>query len=64
MAGRKVPLAIAFTDAAPAPPPAAPATLPAVEEPPEDRRRRALDDETVRSLLDVFPVAKTTVEDR
>ncbi len=65
VAGRKLPVTIAFTDAAaPAAAPAAePAPLkadPAV--PDEGRRQTALEDETVRTLLEVFPVEKTTVE--
>jgi DNA polymerase-3 subunit gamma/tau len=61
IAGRKLPVTIGFTDAAIAPPPVA-AAGPAAALSPEERQQRALQHETVRGLLEVFPVEKTTVE--
>ena len=59
--GEKLPVHIVFTDAStaasPAPPPVAPAPLTG------ERKAAALEHETVRHLLEVFPVEKTTVQD-
>jgi DNA polymerase-3 subunit gamma/tau len=61
--GEKLPVNIVFTDAAsaaPAPPaPAAAAPAPVSGE----RKAAALEHETVRHLLEVFPVEKTTVQE-
>jgi DNA polymerase III subunit gamma/tau len=60
--GQKLPVNIVFTDAAsaaPAPPPPAAAPAPVSGE----RKAAALEHETVRHLLEVFPVEKTTVQE-
>jgi DNA polymerase III subunit gamma/tau len=56
--GEKLPVNIVFTDAAP-PAPAAAAPAPVSGE----RKAAALEHETVRHLLEVFPVEKTTVQE-
>jgi len=63
VAGEKLPVHIVFTDgaAAPAPAPADP-VAPRATPVPEDRQKSALEHDTVRSLLEVFPVEKTTVQ--
>jgi DNA polymerase-3 subunit gamma/tau len=59
--GEKLPVHIVFTDATPAAPtpPAAAAPAPGSGE----RKAAALEHETVRHLLEVFPVEKTTVQE-
>ena len=63
--GQKLPVNIVFTDAsgaAPAQP--APATQAAAPAPVSgERKSAALEHETVRHLLEVFPVEKTTVQE-
>jgi len=62
LTGATLPVNVVFSDgtavAAAPPPPAAPRTPPSGE-----RKAAALEHETVRHLLDVFPVEKTTVQD-
>jgi DNA polymerase III subunit gamma/tau len=63
VAGAKLPVHIVFTDAsaAPAPAPADP-VAPTATPVSGDRQKSALEHDTVRTLLEVFPVEKTTVQ--
>ncbi|MGE0459853.1 MAG: DNA polymerase III subunit gamma/tau [Vicinamibacterales bacterium] len=63
VAGARLPVQIVFTDAsdAPAPAPADP-VAPRATPVSGDRQKSALEHDTVRTLLEVFPVEKTTVQ--
>lgn len=64
LTGARLPVEIVFTDGSASPaPPAVPAARPEpASAPPPEGRASALEHETVRTLLEVFPVEKTTVE--
>ena len=62
VAGRPLPVAIAVSEA-PAPTSTSAAPAPARAAAPDDQRRqKAMEHETVRTLLEVFPVEKTSIE--
>ena len=62
--GQKLPVNVAFTDGAvAAAPPQAPVAVAAPAPVSGDRKAAALEHETVRHLLDMFPVEKTTVQE-
>jgi DNA polymerase-3 subunit gamma/tau len=61
--GEALPVRVAFTDGAATPAPAPASGPPAAAPVPEGRKASALEHETVRHLLDVFPVEKTTVQE-
>jgi hypothetical protein len=69
VAGKKIHVAVAVTDAAGVPetPAAASARTAAVAEQPraseDDLRKQALADPTVQALLEIFPVEKTKIEE-
>jgi hypothetical protein len=65
--GHKLPVHIVFTDAGAAPKPAAaapgnPAAAPGKPAATDSHQRSALEHDTVKHLLEVFPVEKTTVQ--
>ena len=67
VAGRPVPVSIAVADAGtqPAPPPALPVSAsPASKSSPEDLKAEAMANSTVQAVLEIFPVDKTTIEER
>jgi len=70
VAGKPVPFSVVVADAAsaPAPAPASPvsATSPAMRPTgsPEDLKAEAMANSTVQALLEIFPVEKTTIEER
>jgi DNA polymerase-3 subunit gamma/tau len=63
VAGARLPVQIVFTDASATPaPPAEDPVLPKTTPVSGERRKSALEHDTVRTLLEVFPVEKTTVQ--
>jgi DNA polymerase III subunit gamma/tau len=67
VAGRPVPVSIAVADAGtqPAPAPTLPvATGPAQKSSPEELKAEAMANSTVQAVLEIFPVDKTTIEER
>jgi hypothetical protein len=67
VAGRPVPVSIAVADAGTQPSPAP--TLPVAAGPsqkssPEDLKAEAMANSTVQAVLEIFPVDKTTIEER
>lgn len=68
VAGKPVPVAIAVADAgtAAAPPPASPAIAgsPTQKSSPDDLKAEAMANSTVQAVLEIFPVEKTTIEER
>jgi hypothetical protein len=61
LAGARLPVHIVFTDASAAPAPVE-SIVPKATPVPGDRQKTALEHDTVRTLLEVFPVEKTTVQ--
>ena len=65
--GRAVPVSIAVADAGtqPSPAPALPiATAPSQKSSPEELKAEAMANSTVQAVLEIFPVDKTTIEER
>ncbi|HEX8029405.1 MAG TPA: hypothetical protein VF491_13120 [Vicinamibacterales bacterium] len=65
-AGKPVPVTVAVADAgaAPAPAPAAPVSGTSPAATADDLKAEALKNSTVQAVLEIFPVEKTTVEER
>lgn len=61
VAGRPLPVTIAVSEAQASSAPDAPAAS-RTAAPDDQRRQKAMDHETVRTLLEVFPVEKTSIE--
>ena len=57
-------VADAGTQSAPAPPPLATSPAPAPKSSPEDLKAEAMANSTVQAVLEIFPVDKTTIEER
>ena len=67
VAGRPVPVSIAVADAGaqPSPAPTLPASsAPAQKSSPEELKAEAMANSTVQAVLEIFPVDKTTIEER
>ena len=65
VAGRPVPVSIAVADAATQPAPASPVSAaPTQRSSPEDLKAEAMANSTVQAVLEIFPVDKTTIEER
>ena len=67
VAGRPVPVSIAVADAgtAPAPAPASPVSASSTQKSsPDDLKAEAMANSTVQAVLEIFPVDKTTIEER
>ena len=66
VAGRPVPVSIAVADAGTpaAPTPALPVPAPSQKSSPEELKAEAMANSTVQAVLEIFPVDKTTIEER
>jgi len=67
IAGKPVPVTVAVADAAAAAAPAVPAATPAAttsKASAEDLKAEAMANSTVQAVLEIFPVEKTTIEER
>jgi DNA polymerase-3 subunit gamma/tau len=66
VAGKPVPVTVVVAESgtAPAPPPASPAPVAAAKTSPDDLKAEAMANSTVQAVLEIFPVEKTTIEER